>query len=138
MSNNEINNINEIVELLKNELDFTIILFYAPWCGHCTKMKPHFDAVSTEFNQHNFCKVDCTKKENEIIPSQFNIEAFPTIVIVDKDTIVHNKAGGLNKEQLFDVITSKTNHKTGGGGYDIQTDYRKRYSYDYCNIYDCN
>ena len=117
-----------------------IILFYAPWCGHCTKMKPYFDAVAKKFSHHNFCKVDCTKKENQIIQSQFDIEAFTTIVIVDKDTIIHNKAGALNMEQLTDLVTSKTDSAsiTGGGYNTIKTDYRKRYSYDYCNIYDCN
>ncbi len=36
-------------------------MFYAPWCGHCQSMKPHFEAAAKESPALiKFAKIDCT------------------------------------------------------------------------------
>ncbi len=57
------------------------VSFYAPWCGHCTLMKPHFDELGERFGQHRdaivIARVDCTQHEE--LRKRFGVEGFPTI-----------------------------------------------------------
>lgn len=39
------------------------IKFFAPWCGHCKKMKPDWDKLMNEYENHESVlvgEVDCT------------------------------------------------------------------------------
>lgn len=58
--------------------------FYAPWCGHCKHLAPHFDeAAKIIANNPNImlAKVDST--ENEI--SGLEIQGYPTVKFWRKD-----------------------------------------------------
>eukprot|EP01084_Bolivina_argentea_P291789 501532_1 len=71
------NNFNEIA------LDKTkdvLVEFYAPWCGHCKKLKPVYDVVASAFqNEQNVivAKVDAT--ENNVISSKYELKWYTTI-----------------------------------------------------------
>jgi len=41
-------------------------MFYAPWCGHCKKLKPVFDDLAKDMSQHTdlvISKFDATTNE---------------------------------------------------------------------------
>ena len=59
------------------------IKFYAPWCGHCKKLAPTWNALY-ESNKDNFnvIKVDCTLDENKGVCAQFGVRGFPSLVFL--------------------------------------------------------
>lgn len=73
------NNFDEIVR----SADIALVKFYAPWCGHCQHLAPHFIAAANELKDKVvFGEVDCTV-ENKLA-EEFHIEGYPTLKIFRK------------------------------------------------------
>ncbi len=46
---------------LVSKNDYVLVMFYAPWCGHCKSFKPAFAAAATRaLGRFVLAKVDCT------------------------------------------------------------------------------
>ena len=61
---------------------WTLVKFYAPWCGHCKKMAPDYAAVAAEFSDTpgvGIAKVDCTV-ESETCGDQ-GVTGYPTLFL---------------------------------------------------------
>ncbi|KAI1315490.1 protein disulfide isomerase (PDI) protein [Mortierella claussenii] len=59
-----------------------MVEFYAPWCGHCKNLAPHYKAAAK--NLHGIAKmgaIDCDNDKNRQICSQYDIKGFPTIKV---------------------------------------------------------
>ena len=57
------------------------IKFFAPWCGHCKKMKPDWDKLMKEYDGHDtvvVAEVDCTSSGKSLC-DQNGVRGFPTI-----------------------------------------------------------
>lgn len=84
--------------------DTTVVLFYAPWCGHCKRMMPTFaNAASMAANAPGgdrcaWSQIDAAKYAN--VGKQFDIEAFPTTIVFHRGTMVKKETGGQDEEQL--------------------------------------
>ena len=79
------------VELTKDNYDeltagkTVFIKFFAPWCGHCSKMKPDWDRLASHYHTSKstnldvlIADVDCTGS-GESLCNDLNIEGFPTL-----------------------------------------------------------
>jgi protein disulfide isomerase len=69
--------------VLNNEKE-VLVKFYAPWCGHCKTIAPHFDEAAKRLaNNPNIviAKVDSTENEVSVV----DIEGFPTLKFWGKD-----------------------------------------------------
>ena len=58
-----------------------MVEFYAPWCGHCKKLKPDWDKLGTQFDTNAdtlIGDVDCTGSGKSIC-EQYGIQGFPTL-----------------------------------------------------------
>jgi len=67
-------------EIVFKSKDMFIVAFYAPWCGHCQKLLPEWNAAASELKDKiKLAKVDATV--NQQLAARYNIQGYPTIKI---------------------------------------------------------
>ena len=90
-----------------------MLLFYAPWCGHCKALHPKYEEVAKKLKAKNpklvMAKIDATENEVESV----NISGFPTVKFYpgnkkDKAPLDYN--GDRSVEDIIKFI--KTNAAT--------------------------
>jgi len=74
----------EVVHVTSEDMLFdnkhTFAKFFAPWCGHCKKMRPDWDRIASNNMDKSIAiaDVDCT--ENKDLCSKFNVRGYPTLM----------------------------------------------------------
>nr|CCC93939.1 protein disulfide isomerase [Trypanosoma congolense IL3000] len=59
-----------------------LILFFAPWCGHCKNFAPTYEKIAAEFNESNIIVAELDATANYVNSSIFKITGFPTVFFV--------------------------------------------------------
>jgi len=101
-----------VVELVDSDfdsqlegMDTALVMFYAPWCGHCKKLKPEFDKASKDLLANDppvtLAKIDCTEAGKDTC-NRFEVRGYPTLKIfrggeVSQDYNGPRDAGGIVK-----------------------------------------
>jgi len=79
-----------------------LMLFKAEWCGHCRKFKDSWEALKSHLPKVEFVAYDADS--NESIMKQYGVQAFPTLMLKNKDEIFE-----FNQERNIDNIIEFVN-----------------------------
>ena len=101
-------------EVIKSD-SLWLILFYAPWCGHCRAFHPQFEklAKSTK-GLFKIGAVNC--EEERDLASKYKIDGFPTVLFFGEDKTKTEEYDGDRKadkivEYLFGKAKNVINKK---------------------------
>uniref|UniRef100_A0A336KFI3 CSON002835 protein n=1 Tax=Culicoides sonorensis TaxID=179676 RepID=A0A336KFI3_CULSO len=98
-----------LTKLLKKESRPIMIMFYAPWCGFCKRLKPDFSLAATELKQdYVLAAIDLNRPENAVLRRQYNISGFPTILYFEGGIPKYTFEGENNKEGLVSFMKNPT------------------------------
>jgi len=86
-----------------NSEDFVIVEFYAPWCGHCKKLEPEWEAAAKVLKKEGIvlAKVDAT--ENQELAQEYDVSGYPTIKMFRKGN-AFDYNGGRDKATIISYL----------------------------------
>ena len=83
-----------------------IVMFYAPWCGHCKRTKPEFVKAADHFKDDprvELAAVDCTKHNG--ICSAYEVRGYPTIKYYSYLKTVKEYDGGRTEADFIKYLS---------------------------------
>lgn len=87
-----------------NTKSHVLAKFYAPWCGHCKKLAPEYEAAAAFLEENtgdvSLVEVDCT--DNKALCAEYEIQGFPTLIVFEDGVPVGNYQG---KRSAADIIS---------------------------------
>ena len=110
-------------EVINNDKD-VMVLFYAPWCGHCKSLHPKYEKMAKRLKSKNkkllIAKIDYTENEVE----NMVIEGFPTIKFYpgnNKKAQPIEYSGDRSVEDMINFIKKNSYHTVNddGSGEDL-------------------
>jgi len=102
------------------DVDTALVMFYAPWCGHCKRLKPEFEKAATVLKANDppvtLAKVDCTEGGQDTC-GRFQVSGYPTVKIfrngeLSQDYSGPREAGGIVKFMKAQVGPASKECKT--------------------------
>lgn len=82
-----------------------VVDFWAPWCGPCRMMAPHFAQAAGRL-EPEFRLVKVNTDEEQRLAGQFGIRSIPTLIVFKGGREVARTAGAMRTEALVDWVHS--------------------------------
>merc|ERR1712039_913887 len=102
------------------------VKFFAPWCGHCKRMKPDWDKLMAEFKDSKsalVADVDCTAGGKPLCDAN-GVRGFPTLKHGDPNNLEDYK-GGRDFDSLKKFATDNLGPTCGPNNLDLCDDEKK-------------
>lgn len=99
------NNFDKFME----EQQFSLIKFYAPWCGHCKHLAPEYDKaaqiLANDSTKVILTEIDATQEKE--LAERFKIQGFPTLLYYIKGEYLEYD-GGRTEKEIVDWVRKRT------------------------------
>ena len=86
-----------------------LVFFYTDWCGFCQRFAPTYDKIAKSRDIKKnvaVAYVNCEEEANRKIAEEYNIQAFPTVYVVDaKGTRTQLDNGTFFNEDSVEVVS---------------------------------
>ncbi|KAM3608656.1 uncharacterized protein V6R79_002408 [Siganus canaliculatus] len=97
--------------------DLVLVEFFAPWCGHCKRLAPEYEAAATRLKGTvALAKVDCTANSN--VCSKYGVSGYPTLKIFRDG----EETGPYDGPRTADGIVSFLKKQAGPASVEIKSD----------------
>ena len=81
-----------------------MVLFYAPWCGHCKKFHPEYRKAAITLKPEGLILAKCDATVNKKLSERFKIRGFPTTKLFIKGTPFDYNSGRTEKDVVKFII----------------------------------
>lgn len=89
--------------------DFTLVKFYAPWCGHCKALKVPYEEAATKLEgKAKIAEVDCTQDDAKALCEKQGVRGYPTLKFFGKDGSVAEYDEGRTADAIVSFILGAT------------------------------
>ncbi len=76
-----------------------VVDFWAPWCGPCRSMAPHFEKAASDL-EPEFRLAKLNTEDEQALAARFNIRSIPTIAIFRHGREVARQSGAMDSASL--------------------------------------
>jgi len=83
------------------------LLVYIDGCGHCTSLKPAWDAAAKK-HPDKMVAINATKDDpaTKVLISKLNVEGYPSMFVMDNGKVVKQYSGGRTEQDLLAEVNS--------------------------------
>lgn len=90
------------------------VMMYAPWCGHCAKLKPDWEklAKASAIKDTRIGKVDCTA--NKMTCDKYEVKGYPTLLYFRNGELLETYTGSKTVDSLKEYLRTMKHKQTVG------------------------
>jgi protein disulfide-isomerase A6 len=83
-----------------------MVMFYAPWCGHCKNLKPKYEQAARNNSNPSikFARINCD--EHKTVCGNYGVQGYPTLKMFMPGGKVEDYNGGRDESSLLSIAES--------------------------------